>query len=312
MPLRLIPANTKIRFVNSRRIFFIASILLISVSIGFFLLRGLNYGIDFAGGVLIEVRFSSPPDLAEIRKSLGQLGLGDIQIQEFGQSSDLLIRVESQPGDAMAQQKAVEQVRLLLGEDVEYRRTEVVGPKVGDELIEAGLIAVIMALIGILLYVWFRFEWQFGLAAIIALLHDVISTIGLFSLVQYDFNLATVAAILTIAGYSINDTVVVFDRVRENLRRYKKLDPVVLCNRSINETLSRTVLTSVTTLLALGALYAFGGAVIQDFAFAMIWGVSIGTYSSIFVAVPLVMILGLRRNQDHGTGDKKAISVDPI
>lgn len=298
MLLRLVPAGTSFQFIRFRMAFFMISTLLAIGSITVFGLRGLNYGIDFAGGVLMEVRFDPPVDIATVRGRLSGLGLGDVQIQEFGTPSDVLIRVEKQAGASDAQQQAVAMVRGALGDDVTYRRTEVVGPKVGGELIEAGIIAVLSALFAILCYVWFRFEWQFGLAAVIALIHDVLATIGMFAMTQLEFNLATVAAILTIAGYSINDTVVLFDRVRENLRKFKKMPLPDLFNRSVNETLSRTVLTSVTTLLALLALYVLGGEIIRGFAFAMIWGVVIGTYSSVCVALPVVLYLNVRRNSE--------------
>ncbi|MBT5374457.1 MAG: protein translocase subunit SecF, partial [Rhodospirillaceae bacterium] len=197
-------------------------------------------------------------------------------------------------GDEKAQLAAILTIKEALGEGLDYRRTEFVGPKVGDELIQAGLTAVILALLAMMIYIWFRFEWQFGIGALTALSHDVITTIGLFAVLQLEFNLATIAAILTIAGYSINDTVVVYDRVRENLRKYRKMDMLELLNLSINQTLARTTMTSVTTLLALVALYIFGGAVIHDFVLAMMWGVFIGTYSSIFVAAPLLIKLKLR------------------
>ena len=216
-------------------------------------------------------------------------------MQEFGQETDVLIRIERQPGGETAQLRAVETVKAVLGQGVEYRRVEFVGPKVGGELIEAGVTAVLLALAAMLIYIWFRFEWQFGVGAVIALLHDVVLTIGVFSLLGLEFNLSTVAAILTIAGYSINDTVVVYDRVRENLRKYKTMMLPALLNLSINETLSRTVLTSVTTLLALLTLFFFGGQVIKGFSFAMIWGVVVGTYSSIWIAVPLLLYMRLKR-----------------
>ncbi|MDP6927221.1 MAG: protein translocase subunit SecF, partial [Rhodospirillales bacterium] len=213
----------------------------------------------------------------------------------FGAPTDILIRVQKQDGGEKAQQVAVEKVKQSLGQNVEYRRTEFVGPKVSEELFWDGVIAVICAITGILAYVWFRFEWQFGLGAVVALVHDVLSTIGIFALTGLEFNLSTVAAILTIAGYSINDTVVVYDRVRENLRKYKTLSMFELLNQSVNETLSRTVMTSVTTLLALVSLYVLGGEVIRGFSFAMIWGVLIGTYSSICLAVPLLLYLNINR-----------------
>ncbi len=291
----LVPANTKIDFMSIRLFTFAFSALLVLASIGVFLVQGLNFGIDFKGGILIEARFDAPVDIASLRAKLARLDLGEVSLQEFGEPDDVLIRVQRQEGDEKAQIAAIEKVKAVLGEDVEYRRTEFVGPKVGAELIRSGILAVVLAIIGILVYIWFRFELQFGVGAIIALIHDVISTIGIYSLLQLEFNLATVAAVLTIAGYSINDTVVVYDRVRENLRKYKKMDLAALLNRSINETLSRTSMTSLTTILALLALYIFGGPVIRGFSFALIWGVVIGTYSSIFVAAPLLLYLKLKR-----------------
>jgi preprotein translocase subunit SecF len=271
------------------------SALLVLASIFMFLGKGLNYGIDFKGGIMLEVRTEKAADIAEMRSILGSLGLGEVSLQEFGQPTDILIRIQRQDGDEKAQQEAINKIKAILGTSVEYRRTEFVGPKVSDELFWDGLTAVSLAIFAILIYIWFRFEWQFGFAAIFALSHDVITTIGIFALMGFEFNLSTVAAVLTIAGYSINDTVVVFDRVRENLRKYKKLPFSELLNNSINQTLSRTVITSVTTLLALLALYFLGGEVIRDFSFAMIWGVLIGTYSSIFLAVPILLNLKIKR-----------------
>ncbi|NBC34757.1 MAG: protein translocase subunit SecF [Alphaproteobacteria bacterium] len=294
-PLRLIPPNTRIDFLGWRRVAFAFSALLVIASIGVTAVLGLNFGIDFRGGILMEVRTPAPANIAEMRSQLNQLGLGEVSLQEFGSERDVLIRVQRQEGAEEEQIAAIEAIRNALGEDVQVRRTEFVGPTVGQELIEAGTLAVVLAIGAMLIYIWFRFEWQFGVCAVMALVHDVISTIGLFALIQHEFNLATVAALLTIAGYSINDTVVVFDRVRENLRRYKKATLLEVLNRSVNETLSRTLMTSITTLLALLSLYIFGGAIIRDFAFALIWGVLIGTYSSIFVAVPLLTTMGLRR-----------------
>ncbi len=296
--LHLVPANTKIPFLRVRRFAFAFSILLMLGSVAAFFVNGLNYGIDFRGGTLIEIKTNGPADLAKMRSDLGALNVGEVSIQEFGAPDDVLIRIQQQDGDEEAQQETIGKVKDALKPVVkEFRRTEYVGPKVGGELKEAGTLAVLLAMAAILLYVWFRFEWQFGVGAVVALAHDVIATIGLFALLQLDFNLSTLAAILTIAGYSINDTVVVFDRVRENLRRYKKESLISLLNRSINDTLSRTVLTSITTLLALLALYFFGGDIIRGFAFAMIWGVIIGTYSSIFVAAPVLTFLNLDRTR---------------
>jgi len=294
----LVPADINIRFIPRRVIFFIFSALIVAASVGLFTIKGLSYGIDFQGGIMIDVRTSGPADLGQMRSKLGNLGLGEVSLQEFGQPDDVLIRVQRQDGGEAAQQAAVVKVKTALGSGLEYRRTEFVGPKVSDELFWDGVRAVSYAILAILIYIWFRFEWQFGLGAVIALLHDVLTTIGLFALLGLEFNLSTVAAILTIAGYSINDTVVVFDRVRENLRKYKKLELKEVLNRSINETLARTIMTSVTTLIALITLYILGGDVIRGFTFAMIWGVIIGTYSSVFVASVILLRLGVKRDWD--------------
>ncbi len=293
--INLVPVGTKIDFMRFRKVAVALSLALCVVSIGLFFGKGLNYGIDFRGGILIEIRTQGPANLSELRDTLGGLGLGEVQLQEFGRDTDVLIRIERQQGDEKAQLAAVEIAKKALGSDVNYRRTEFVGPKVGGELIEAGVTAVLLALAAMLIYIWFRFEWHFGVGAVVALLHDVILTIGIFSILGMEFNLSTVAAILTIAGYSINDTVVVYDRVRENLRKYKQMPLAELLNLSVNDTLSRTLLTSVTTLIALLALYFVGGEVIRGFSFAMIWGVVVGTYSSIFIAVPLLIFMNLRR-----------------
>ena len=293
--LNLIPANVNLSFIPKRKMFMAFSALLVAASVFMFLSKGLNYGIDFKGGVMLEVRTENAANIAGMRTTLGDLGLGEVSLQEFGQPTDVLIRIQRQDGGEKAQQEAVNTIKAALGSSVEYRRTEFVGPKVSDELFWDGLTAVGLAVLAILMYIWFRFEWQFGLGAVVALSHDVITTIGIFALMGFEFNLSTVAAVLTIAGYSINDTVVVFDRVRENLRKYKKMPFPELLNNSINQTLSRTVITSVTTMLALLALYFLGGEVIRDFSFAMIWGVLIGTYSSIFLAVPILLNLNIKR-----------------
>ncbi len=294
-PLRLIPPDTNYRFIALRKRAYIVSIVLILVSVASLAVQSLNFGIDFVGGTLIEVRTKGPADISGMRQTLSALDRGEVGLQEFGQPTDVLIRIQQQPGGDAAQQATVAAVKEALGDSVEeYRRVEVVGPKVGGELIEAGAISVALALLAIMAYIWFRFEWQFGVGAVLALAHDVITTVGIFSILQLEFNLSTVAAVLTIAGYSINDTVVVFDRVRENLRRYKTLPMIDLLNRSVNETLSRTVMTSVTTLLALLSLFFLGGEVIRDFAFAMIWGVIIGTYSSVWIASATLLWMGVR------------------
>lgn len=296
MRLKLVPSETKIDFMRLRVPAFGLSALLVLASIGIFLASGLNLGIDFKGGILIEARNSDgPAQIAALRTNLDELDLGDVSLQGFGVETDVLIRVQRQEGDEKAQIAAIEAIGNALGSGYDIRRTEFVGPTVGAELAEKGILAVGCALLAIMFYVWFRFEWQFSIAAILALAHDVFSTIGLFALTSFEFNLATVAAILTIAGYSINDTVVVFDRVRENLRRYKSYEQREILNLSLNETLSRTVMTSVTTLIALLAIVAFGGAVLRDFALAMIWGVLIGTYSSVFVAVGMLSKFDLKQ-----------------
>jgi len=301
MRLKLVPSETKIDFMRLRLPALGMSSLLVLASIGIFLISGLNLGIDFKGGILIEARnMSGPAAISDLRSDLEKLDLGDISLQGFGVETDVLIRVQRQEGDEKAQIAAIEAISKTLGSDYDVRRTEFVGPTVGAELAEKGMLAVGCALLAILIYIWFRFEWQFSIAAIIALGHDVISTIGLFALTAFEFNLATVAAILTIAGYSINDTVVVFDRVRENLRRYKSYEQRDILNKSLNETLSRTVMTSVTTMLALVAIVIFGGAVLRDFALAMIWGVLIGTYSSVFVAVGMLARFDLKRSDEEG------------
>lgn len=294
--LHLIPANINLSFIPKKSMFFGFSTLIIIASIGLFLVKGLNYGIDFKGGILIEIRTEQTVDLGTMRKQLNNLGLGEVSLQEFGEETELLIRIQKQDGGEQAQQVAIEAVKAMLGDGIEYRRTEFVGPKVSDELFWDGVKAVGLAIIAMLFYIWMRFEWQFGVGAVIALVHDVIVTIGVFALLGLEFNLTTVAAVLTIAGYSINDTVVVYDRVRENLRKYKTRDLDDLLNGSINETLSRTVITSLTTLVALFALFFLGGAVIHDFSFAMIFGVIIGTYSSICLAVPALLHMDLNRN----------------
>jgi len=293
--ITIVPHGVNIPFIPRRMWFFVISGLLVAVSVALFTIKGLSYGIDFQGGILIEVRTPAPADLAEMRGKLTGLGLGDVSLQGFGDPREVLIRIQRQEGDEKAQQAAVAKVKDALGAGVEYRRTEFVGPQVSEELFRDGVMAVSFSVIGILMYVWFRFEWQFGVAAIVALVHDVFITIGVFALLDMEFNLTTVAAVLTIAGYSINDTVVVFDRIRENLRKFKKMPLPQLFNDSINQTLSRTVLTSGTTLAAVVALYALGGEVIRGFSFALIWGISVGTYSSICVAAPLLLYLDIKR-----------------
>jgi len=309
--LRLLPGNIEFSFIPYRKIFFVISVLLVFSAIGLYIKNGLNYGIDFKGGILIEIKtIDGPANIKAMRSNLSNLGVGEIGLQEFGAPDEVLIRIQAQEGGEKAQQLAIGEVKKALGGDIEYRRTEFVGPKISDELFWNGVYAVSAAILAILVYIWFRFEWQFGIGAILALVHDVISTIGVFALFRLEFNLSTVAAILTIAGYSINDTVVVFDRVRENLRRYKSLPLSDLLNKSINETLARTIMTSVTTLLALTSLYVLGGEVISGFSFAMIWGVLVGTYSSICLAVPLLLYLKIERHSTSGASKSEEAAAE--
>ena len=293
-------SNTAIPFMSKRVGAFIFSAILIVLSFASLFYSGLNFGIDFKGGTLIEIETADEVNLSEIRSNLNSLSLGDIQVQEFGSTKNILIRVEQQIGGDSIQQNVLEIVKLSLNKNIttsiNYRRTEVVGPKVSGELIQSGIIAIVVAVFAMLIYIWFRFEWQFSLGAVLALIHDVILTIGVFCFTQLEFNLPIIAAILTIVGYSMNDTVVVYDRVRENLRKHRSKPIDELLDLSINETLSRTVITSVTTLLALVSLYVFGGSVIKGFTFAMIWGVVVGTYSSIFVASPFLKYVDVKRD----------------
>lgn len=296
------PHGMRLPIMANRRYFIGFSIALMVLSALLLATRGLNFGVDFKGGTSIEVRSKSgPADIAKLREVAGALNLGGVQVQGFANASDALVRMELQPGDEKAQQTATNQMTAALAAaGYEIRNTEVVGPAVSTELKRWGIYAVIASLIGILLYVWFRFEWQFAAGGIFALFHDVLLTCGLFSLLGLEFDLNVVAALLTLAGYSINDTVVTFDRIRENLRKYKKMPLWELINLSINETLSRTILTASTVFFAVLALYVWGTESIRGFALALLFGVIVGTWSSIFIAAPLLMALGLTREKVTG------------
>jgi|TARA_B110000261_G_scaffold129803_1_gene145473 preprotein translocase SecF subunit len=300
--LRLISDNTSIKFIKLKLVTFSISTILSIASIFVVFFIGLNLGIDFKGGILLEVRTSSNITISSIRNEISDLNIGEISIQEFGKDSDYLIRIERQEGPDSAQQIAVEAIKASLdkafAKDIEYRRLEYVGPTVSKDLVSDGFMAIIFAIIAMLAYIWFRFELPFAIGAIVALMHDIILTMGLFAILGLEFNLATVAAILLIIGYSMNDTVVVYDRIRENLRKFKKMNLNDLLDKSINETLSRTINTTVTTILALGALYLFGGQIIADFAFAMLWGIVVGTYSSIFIASNILVYVNVRRSKE--------------
>jgi len=299
--VRVVPDDTKFDFIRFRRISFPISAALSIVAISLYFVHGLNFGIDFRGGTLIEIQNKSgPADIAGLRSELGKLGFGDVQLQQFGGPSDVLIRIAEQPGGDQAQQAAVQKVRATLGDSVDYRRVEVVGPRVSSELLAYGTVGLMLAIVAILVYLWFRFEWQFALGAMIANVHDIVLTIGFMSVTQIDFDLTSIAALLTILGYSLNDTVVIYDRIREMLRRYKKMPMPDLLNASINSTLSRSIVTHVTVSLALLALLLFGGKAIHSFTATMMFGVVlVGTYTSIFIASPILIYLGVGSTR-HG------------
>jgi len=301
MLLKLVPENTNIPFVNARKVAYLLSTLLIIASIGLYFSKGLNFGIDFKGGFLIEAHTEAPADISLVRSLTGGLGLGDVSIQTFGAENQILIRIEEHPTLSLNEVVLLVQTTLEEGvnDTIVFQRTESVGGVVSGELIQSGIMSVLLAVGAVLFYIWIRFEWQFGLGAVIALVHDVALTIGMFSLTQLEFNLNIIAAILTIVGYSLNDTVVVYDRIRENLRKFRKKEMPDLINLSLNETLARTVMTSVTTLLALTALFFFGGEVVHGFTAAMIWGVFVGTYSSVFIASPVLLWFELRREPEE-------------
>jgi preprotein translocase subunit SecF len=299
--LRIVPDDTKFDFMRFRRISFSVSAMMSILAISLYFFHGLNFGIDFKGGTLIEIQTKAgPADLATMRASLSALGLGEVQLQQFGAPNDVLIRVAEQPGGDAAQQVAVNKVRGALGSDIEYRRVEVVGPRVSGELLSYGIIGLMLAILGILIYLWFRFEWQFALGAMIANVHDLVLTIGFMSLTRIDFDLTSIAALLTILGYSLNDTVVIYDRIREMLRRYKRMTMADLLNISVNATLSRSIITHVTVTLALLALLLFGGQAIHSFTATMMFGVVlVGTYTSIFIAAPILIYLGVGTGRDQ-------------
>jgi preprotein translocase subunit SecF len=293
--LRIVPDDTKFDFMRFRRISFPVSALLSILAVVLYFTHGLNFGIDFVGGTLMEVQAKGgPADLSKMRTTLNGLGLGDVQLQQFGAPTDVLIRVAQQPGGETAQQDAVAKVRQALGDTVEYRRVEVVGPRVSTELLAYGTLGLVVAIFSIQIYLWFRFEWQFALGAMIANVHDIVLTIGFMSVTQVDFDLTSIAALLTILGYSLNDTVVIYDRIREMLRRYKRISMADLLNISVNATLSRSIITHVTVTLALLSLLLFGGNAIHSFTATMMFGVVlVGTYTSVFIAAPILIYLGV-------------------
>ena len=278
---------TNYNFSSKFKLANILSIILFILSVVFITFKGLNYGIDFKGGTLIELR-SINTDISSIRNSLNDMKLGDVNVKKFGKEGDFLIKVEEQGDNNNLIPKIKQKLSDNLNSEINFRRVENVGPKVSAELLQSGIIAIALSLAAMLFYIWIRFEWQFSVGAIMALFHDVIITLGVFSLLSLEINLSIIAAVLTIVGYSMNDTVVIYDRVRENLGKYHKLEIANIANLSINETLARTIITSATTLLALFSIFILGGEILRGFSFAMILGVFIGTYSSIFVASPIL------------------------
>jgi len=310
--LRIVPDNTSFDFIRFRRVSFPMSALLSIVAITLYFTHGLNFGIDFMGGTLIEVQSKAgPADIAKMRSTLTELGLGEVQLQEFGGPENVLIRLAQQPGGEQAQQAAVLKVQGALGDAVDYRRVEVVGPRVSGELLYLGIMGIFAAIAAILVYLWFRFEWQFALGAMIANVHDIVLTLGFMSITQVDFDLTSIAALLTILGYSLNDTVVIYDRIREMLRRYKKMPMTDLLNVSINATLSRSIITHVTVSLSLLALLLFGGQAIHSFTATMMFGVVlVGTYTSVFIASPILIYLGVGTGRQFVPDTPEEVAVE--
>jgi preprotein translocase subunit SecF len=311
--LRIVPDDTKFDFMRFRRISFPVSAMLSIAAILLYFFHGLNFGIDFIGGTLMEVQTKAgPADLAKMRATIGSLQLGEFQLQQFGAPDDVLIRISEQPGGDEAQQAAVQKVRNALGNEVDYRRVEVVGPSVSTELLAYGTIGLVLAIVAILIYLWFRFEWQFALGAMIANVHDIVLTVGFMSLTRIDFDLTSIAALLTILGYSLNDTVVIYDRIREMLRRYKRMPMPELLNASVNATLSRSIVTHVTVAMSLLALLLFGGQAIHSFTATMMFGVVlVGTYTSVFIASPILIYLGVGRGRVGGAEEPESPPTAP-
>ena len=291
----LIPQGTNIDFIGIRFITYGVSILITLITFGMLWVHGLNLGIDFKGGILIEVQTQGPADLKALRDTVSNLNVGEVALQEFGRPEDVLIRLGRQEGGEQAQIQAISKIQKALGSDVTFRRVETVGPKMGEELVHNGVYAIFWCLVAMLVYIWIRFELHFGICAIIALFHDAIAVLALYTVFHFEFNSQAIVALLMTVGYSINDTVVIYDRIRENLRKYKTMDDRALINLSINETLSRTILTASATLLSLVALYCFGGEVVAEYSLPLMIGIAFGTYSSIFLSAPLLLFFNLRK-----------------
>ncbi len=291
--------DTTIDFMKARKFTYALSIIMVILSIASIAIKGFNYGIDFSGGILIELQSDEQINIEALRKQLNTVNLEDVNLQTIGESGkEVMIRAQAKGLNEKEQMAAVNEIKSVLGSDYDYRRVELVGPQVGDELKKDGIIASVIAVIAISLYIWFRFEWQFALGAMIGLIHDIITTVGLLSFFGFDFSLTTVAAILTLAGYSVNDTVVTYDRIRENLRKFKKMPQYDLLNKSINDIFSRTILTGITTLLAATALLIWGGDTLRSFSFTIVWGVIVGTYSSIYISGVFLNLFDLRKSAD--------------
>jgi preprotein translocase subunit SecF len=296
MPIQFFPNKPHFDFMGKRWVGFTLSILLTLASFGVLFTKGLNLGIDFTGGILMEVHTEKPLDLAAMRETLGHHGFGEIALQNMGNANDVMVRIQVSKDDdqAVVTAKVKELLNAEAGGMIDYRKIDYVGPTVGEELVQAGIMAVLCSFVAIMFYVWFRFEWQYGVGAILALFHDSVMILGFFAITRFEFGLTAIAAILTIVGYSINDSVVIYDRIRENMRRFKKMEVFEMLNLSINDTLSRTILTASTTLLASLALFIWGGEVIRGFSAAMVFGVIIGTYSSIYISAPALIYLNIR------------------
>lgn len=292
--------DTNIDFMKARKFTYALSILMVVLSCVCIAVKGFNYGIDFSGGILMEIKSENKIDLEKVRAQLSDVDIDEVNLQTIGDTGDeIMIRAQARELNEKEQMAVVNKIKSLLGNEYEYRKVELVGPQVGDELKKAGIIASVIAILAISAYIWFRFEWQFALGAMIGLMHDILTTVGLLSLFGMDFSLTTVAAILTLAGYSVNDTVVTYDRIRENLRKYKKMPQYELLNKSINDIFSRTILTGLTTMLAALALFIFGGDTLRSFSFTIVWGIIVGTYSSIYVSAVFLNLFDLRKSQEE-------------
>lgn len=295
-PIRFFPDNTRIAFMRWRWPWFCFSLCMVAAVFVLLFSRGLNLGIDFTGGILMDIKASKPVDLAPLREALSPETFGEVALQHFGDEQQVLLRIQAKEGEDQA--KKVEQVkevlRTTLGDDLDFRQIDYVGPSVGEDLVMAGYMSVSLSLLAIVVYVWFRFEWQFGVGAILALAHDAVIMLGFFQVTGYEFGLTAIAAIMTVVGYSINDSVVIYDRIRENMRKYKQMPVEELINLSVNETLARTVLTGGTTALASLSLFLFGGQTLEGFSAALLFGVLFGTYSSIYISAPVLLYLNLR------------------